>query len=355
MDMKHWDRHCTKQFANVSGTLLNRTFVASRRGTIMYAPYLLTAFVLTSAFGCVSLDAFQIAQDRVDSLQKNIQEIQNDSLEYASTVVRLQAELQALADRIERTEEESNQLRQSVVLHFQNNTRSSTTPADLRALVDINRSLTEIDATLRAILSKQSPDSELSSSIDGLAAAIRESSQKPITINSKPDVWFPIITIITVLTGMFITIRQISSRSRESQLALQRNLADQRKSSHDDRISRMRQAWIDALRADLSEFAWLCWEVNTLFQTAKQRSKSENSPMDWPGKHSSLVHSVEKSRTLIRLRLNPDEEENISILNAVESLRSTDNPETLPDRYEHFIRVAQAVLKREWKKVKSAE
>jgi|CXWL01.1.fsa_nt_gi hypothetical protein len=80
---------------------------------------------------------------------------------------------------------------------------------------------------------------------------------------------------------------------------------------------------------------------------------SSGSP--WPGNSWSLVHSVEKSRTLIRLRLNPDETEHNKLVKAMEDIQNASSTEPLSARYNTLVTQAQSILKSEWNRVKKGE
>ena len=132
----------------------------------------------------------------------------------------------------------------------------------------------------------------------------------------------------------------------------------------EQKISDFRQSWIDALRREISEFA-----------SNARRISAEEHPIDlrFTG---SLVDSIEarneailrpdlfhenrlrlaQSYYAIRLRLNPEEDDHITLLQRMDEIYAAlESYEEVTEALDRLSVHSQGVLKREWQRVKEGE
>lgn len=123
----------------------------------------------------------------------------------------------------------------------------------------------------------------------------------------------------------------------------------------EQKVSEFRQAWIDALRDEVSA---LISHVNAIHAAKMTGSKSASEA--WALVREDFV-GVNNATGKIRLRLNPDEDISKSILKVVEQLASILNSSAAPDHQRiHDLEIelvdhTQKLLKAEWRRVKSGE
>jgi len=119
-------------------------------------------------------------------------------------------------------------------------------------------------------------------------------------------------------------------------------------------LSSNRQAWINALRDQISEFISICALIHSGDWNAHEEREFDE-------KFERLVFVESK----IKLLLNPDEADHNGLMNLLESARNTlgnsaaDNEnrrfEDWAKCYKAFVPLAQSVLKREWERVKKQQ
>lgn len=129
----------------------------------------------------------------------------------------------------------------------------------------------------------------------------------------------------------------------------------------EQKTSEFRQAWIDALRQDLSDFA-----AATISLTDALRLLAEHSASAAERRAHLLqerypeVKQIEATRTRILLRLNPDEHVKlIALVDRAYSYSAAREEKADPNAgvrlVTDFVAESQAVLKHEWKRVKRGE
>lgn len=123
----------------------------------------------------------------------------------------------------------------------------------------------------------------------------------------------------------------------------------------ESKVSEFRQAWIDSLRAELASFASnlnALSDANVIdFDDAKDRFETLKD-------HTSKLN---ESYYSVALRLNVDEPSSVGVRSSMVSLaRAVNNPAAFvkadfDSEQVEFIRVSNALLKHEWKRVKAGE
>jgi hypothetical protein len=130
--------------------------------------------------------------------------------------------------------------------------------------------------------------------------------------------------------------------------------------SKEQKTSEFRQAWIDALRQDLAEFAGIVASQNDVIQTRLKRGEDLNS-IEGTFLASELANlkQVEITRLRILFRVNPQEHKPlIARLEAAYQHSARDeqtNPGTGYTLIADFVTESQKVLKAEWSRVKRGE
>jgi hypothetical protein len=141
--------------------------------------------------------------------------------------------------------------------------------------------------------------------------------------------------------------------------------------SKEQKVSEFRQAWIDALRKEIAEFA-----------SSARRISSEQSVIDLKAMSGKIADTIAahnesvlradpfhanrlqmaQAYYAIRLRLNPDEADHTAVLRGLDKVYETLSSESDATRFDktvegldHVASEAQRVLKREWNRVKDGE
>jgi len=125
----------------------------------------------------------------------------------------------------------------------------------------------------------------------------------------------------------------------------------------EQKTSEFRQAWIDALRQELSDFAAVAISLTDAIRLILNEPNSKQRIQDYLLKERhSEVKELESLHVRILLRLNPDEHKKfIQLIEAAykysaarEAHGSTAGEKLISD----FIQASQQVLKKEWRRVK---
>lgn len=118
----------------------------------------------------------------------------------------------------------------------------------------------------------------------------------------------------------------------------------------DQKTSEFRQAWIDALRNDVSQLiAQLGIKITT---TKIIRGMSDKQTDEYLLAHQGDYVEIDMLITRVRLRLNPSEHtELIQLLKSMNNFQDSG----MEDRIEAISVKAQQILKTEWERVKSGE
>ena len=132
----------------------------------------------------------------------------------------------------------------------------------------------------------------------------------------------------------------------------------------EQKVSEFRQQWINDLRSDLAQFSSLVVTISGMhisFRTSAGLRIGESSPPDRLGEfHRERVNEFIDVGMLygrIRLRLNPDEHEDL--LDSIEALNmclETTTPfDSVSEKRDEMIAAAVTTIKTEWKRVKRGE
>jgi hypothetical protein len=121
-------------------------------------------------------------------------------------------------------------------------------------------------------------------------------------------------------------------------------------------VSANRQAWINALRDDLSEL----FELVTWLFLLRPGTHSGEEGYKYVAERRSRIRLL-KNR--VRLRLNPTEDTSAALLSSIEKLHSLahggatgdDREVEFNDQMETAVANAQEILKSEWKRVKKGQ
>lgn len=110
------------------------------------------------------------------------------------------------------------------------------------------------------------------------------------------------------------------------------------------KVSEFRQEWINALRDDVALLITHTLEIHAT---------------DGIKEAASSFAKIHETTARIQLRLNPEEQESISMFTAMSNLReaihSVADFAQVNARVEELIRATQVVLKKEWRRVKTGE
>ncbi|MCS4091371.1 hypothetical protein [Rhizobium sp. BK176] len=123
----------------------------------------------------------------------------------------------------------------------------------------------------------------------------------------------------------------------------------------EQKVSDFRQAWIDALRAEMTSYLT---SVNAVIDTASLPYKDQ---LEKVKSLSALYSNLNSAHFLITLRLNPDEKSAKSLLASMKAIREMAsypdglNQEKLRPVELDFLLASKDLLKYEWRRVKRGE
>jgi hypothetical protein len=125
-------------------------------------------------------------------------------------------------------------------------------------------------------------------------------------------------------------------------------------------IASNRIKWIEDLRVDIAEFVALFSEhiyeignYHLLKDGDSRKTKLESL--------AEIVRKVSTKRFLIRIKLNPDEQDHVELLNMLDESRQTSiaylddkaKPVDIPEFSSRVAKIARSITKAEWKKAKN--
>lgn len=134
--------------------------------------------------------------------------------------------------------------------------------------------------------------------------------------------------------------------------------------SKEQKTSEFRQAWIDSLRREISQFISAAYSIHA----STVRETSEDKTDRYRPKAEDLV-LLDEAAAIIRLRLNPSESSSEKVLAKITQIENMLDPakgggckkpeginyKLLKEAEEDLISEASRLLKVEWKRVKSGE
>ncbi|SFJ15147.1 hypothetical protein SAMN05216206_3545 [Pseudomonas guineae] len=127
--------------------------------------------------------------------------------------------------------------------------------------------------------------------------------------------------------------------------------------SKDQKTSEFRQAWIDALRSEISELLSISHTLISMLNLKKEFGETEEQIMQYFYSMQTDIVKCENLTTKIRLRLNPKEHKKLlSMLNTLEENTSNFvSPSENQILFNSAVIESQRILKKEWSRVKSGE
>lgn len=123
----------------------------------------------------------------------------------------------------------------------------------------------------------------------------------------------------------------------------------------EQKVSEFRQAWIDALRHEISVYLSSVTDIsNKLSVDYKDKQKKIESL-------AAPYQKLNEASFNIKLRLNPDEAESSNVIKAMDNIESAfdDDKDIVGESIQHLekelLKKAKILLKKEWKRVKDGE
>ncbi|MDD5053036.1 MAG: hypothetical protein PHO27_09935 [Sulfuricurvum sp.] len=165
---------------------------------------------------------------------------------------------------------------------------------------------------------------------------------------TQPVNWYlillPITTIVIVIAGFLITLTQIIRKSEESI-----------RTSKMEVLSKNRQAWINTLRDDISNFIG---QVDFVQKNVSLHYKEDSTEAEKVTAKEVILgaNKMREQKSKIELLINPNEEKHIKLVTLLEL--TIDN---LQKRINNDINIknitilAQEILKEEWTRVKRGD
>lgn len=175
----------------------------------------------------------------------------------------------------------------------------------------------------------------------------------------------PIITIIIVIFGALITLRQIKVKSNESIQTFNKTIEEQTQLSKIEILSKNRQDWINILRDEFVSFIDSFDNILVLYTLAQK------SPQNFTAEHLNLVNELlpllNKNIVRITLLLNNTEKVNKDLFIMLGGLRTELfkvgklSPSSLEQseidsvrlKRDTILKLFQMILKKEWEILKT--
>ena len=120
--------------------------------------------------------------------------------------------------------------------------------------------------------------------------------------------------------------------------------------SKEQKVSEFRQAWIDALRSDISELVSIATQIGDEIVVRSRQGEDTESLQKHLRVREADFQRLEACKVRIRLRLNPREHRLL-----LEAVVAMSEPGDHDAKAESLIEESQKVLKAEWKRVKRGE
>ena len=180
-----------------------------------------------------------------------------------------------------------------------------------------------------------------------------------MTVSAPPEAgslreWLALlIAFAAVIVGPFLQSRSAKKDREAHEKVLKLELAAQRETTEKQIFASVRssnrQAWIDALREDVASY------LNLSQRMAWLRANGMQAQPD--NELEKLMFEAGKIFSAIELRLNPNEELHIELMDRLTNLSQT--IQGVPTEYGHLranvVEQAQAIFKFEWNRVKLGE
>lgn len=148
----------------------------------------------------------------------------------------------------------------------------------------------------------------------------------------------PVITFI-------VADRNIQNSLKLAQKQVNSALRVAERQAHANVVSLNRQKWIDALREDISSF---------LTESYAMRVRLDIGPVS-PQEVREMIKPMILVQNRIKLRLNPEEVDHRNLIDIIETILSDIVSADVPELERRCLSLSQAILKREWTRVKSGD
>jgi len=139
--------------------------------------------------------------------------------------------------------------------------------------------------------------------------------------------------------------RQVGTALKVAEKQARTLLETSRQQVHGSVVSANRQKWIDALREDIAQF---------ITEADGARARLADNPivdLDIRQRGARMTFLFNR----VRLRLNPDEEDHSQLLEILEKLLDWKHLKAGRPLEDKVASIAQRILKREWRRVKSGD
>lgn len=123
----------------------------------------------------------------------------------------------------------------------------------------------------------------------------------------------------------------------------------------EQKTSEFRQEWVDSLRSEISDYLT---NITAVSDKLKQDFESDTKKIEILTPFYTKINSAS---FLIRLRLNPEEPNSLSVLEAMDNFENASRCDTqlkseeIDEIEDELLSSAQVLLKTEWKRVKNGE
>jgi len=187
-----------------------------------------------------------------------------------------------------------------------------------------------------------------------------QSISKIELIYSQPINWYlillPISTIVIVIASFLMTRRQLEEKTKESINSFDKTIEKQTELSKNEIklevLSKNRQAWINSLRNELSEFMGLVSAIknHTIIMRGDERLVSVKDNFN---KIRIDTNKLDTIKYKIYLLINPNEENSKKLIALLEPIKTKVlQEENVDNEIQQLIDISQKILKYEWNRVK---
>ncbi len=230
-----------------------------------------------------------------------------------------------------------------------------------------------IPFTYLAFSSEVTQTQEINKSISDMSikillpqVSLQNQSNSAISIESLPDIklsitqpinWYlillPIVTIVIVITGAIITLRQLKLRTEESINTLNQTVNKQMELSKEqiklEVLSKNRQAWINTLRDELSRFIGEASYIMLL----QAKEKEEQDEIQHTRESVKKLAEIEAK---IKLLINPTETNHQKLVKLLQQIfLELSLKKTIKNKVDELVNISQVILKEEWIRVKNLD
>lgn len=178
-----------------------------------------------------------------------------------------------------------------------------------------------------------------------------------------------VLTAVIVILGSWVTIRNFRIATEAQKNIAADNLEQFREQGKAEAVAKNRQEWINSLRSAISTFVASCFEIYLIDiskTAAEVKSKSAEvgdntviqSISDLTVRRTIAKCEAVRWMSQIELYINPNEEESIAMVALAKQLLKHADTLEGQDIYnlsQHLIVKSQAILKKEWERVKEME